>query len=662
MEPNDKEEADNTLMNAWNASFSRRAVVRAAATLALLGILLALPVLTHAAKIILKNGEVIEGHIISETEQIVTVQTLKLTIPLDRSRIASIERGSSSVYEKQMGDEALQLENYEEAIAHYEKAMALGGNGSELMDLINQARRAQEDIELAQYADQVNAARKLLDDGDISHAQIALEELQRTIPETEEAYAIVLRLLARSHYMQAQELRDSIDYIGAEHQLQLARELDPDNASIYIELGDLNALSSRTHRQAIQYFQRGLQLGSKSLTPAEKMRVGFRLGELFRTIGDHARAVHYFQIVYNIDPRYKPHLEENLVTEYKELADSAEATDRSRAVEALKRALAVRPFSADLRYALANNLQQMDETDAAIEQYQRLLEVDPGYRRANYNLALCYMRKGEILKARDSFEKEIEFYPSHYESLVELGDIAMRAGDLEVAKGYFESAHENEPERTQATISLAKIERQLENLEDSRALVQEVLRLSPNDRDANLEMGRILRDEKDYQGATRFFTNVVKLLEKSDAKESEEGRQLMADALIARGEVRLLTTGPGTATGDFREALEIYPDYADAYYKIGEAYKKKYASSKTVSDLKSAEENMLKAREIDPKNPEYALGLGILYHQSLASADDENKAEYMEKAVKNYRDYISNGGRDADTVRNWIKESGGGQS
>ena len=649
-------------MNSWISGFSRRAAIRAGVVLALVGALLVLPAIAGAAKIILKNGEVIEGHIVSETDRVVTVQTSRLTIPLDRARIASIERGSSPIYEKQMGDESLQLGKYEDAIGHYEMAISLGGNGTELMALIEKARRAIEDAELAKYADRVNAARKLLGAGRLNDAQAALDALAEEIPETEPAHIHVQRLLAQTHYLRSQELRDSIDYVGAENELQRARELDPENAAVYIELGDLNSLSSRTHTKAIQYYQKGLQLGANSLTPDQKLRVGFRLGELFRTINDHTRAVGYFQAVYNVDPRYKTHLEEYLIQEYKALADSAESTDRPRAVAALKRALAVRPYSGDLRAALANNLRHMGETDSAIEQYQKLLEVDPAYRQANYHLAQCYMGQGEILKARAAYEKEIEFYPSHYESLVELGEIAMRGGELEIAKGYFEPAHENEPERTRATIALAKIERQLENPAIARGYVQEVLRLTPEDRDANLEMGRILRDEKDYQGATQFFTNVVKLLEKEKADQTEEGRKLMADALIARGEVRLLTTGPGTATGDFRQALEIFPDYADAYYKIGEAYKKKYASSKQVSDLKSAEENMIKAREIDPDNPEYALGLGILYPQRLAAADDKNKQDYIAKAVKNYKDYIAKGGRDVETVRNWIKESGGGAS
>ena len=203
------------------------------------------------------------------------------------------------------------------------------------------------------------------------------------------------------------------------------------------------------------------------------------------------------------------------------------------------------------------------------------------------------------------------------------------------------------------------MQRRLGNNAEAAKLIQQVLQLLPEDRDANLEMGRILTDQKDFDGADGFFSRVLTLLEKAKADQTPEGRRLMADALIARGEIKLLRTGPGTAQQDFRRALEIFPDYPEAYFAIGNAYQKKYMSSKQMKDLEDARGNLQKARELAPKNPEFALGLGILFHQVLATADAANKDSYLKEAVKNYKDYVKVGGTDVDTVKGWIRELGG---
>ncbi|MBI5154757.1 hypothetical protein HZA57_05925, partial [Candidatus Poribacteria bacterium] len=182
----------------------------------------------------------------------------------------------------------------------------------------------------------------------------------------------------------------------------------------------------------------------------------------------------------------------------------------------------------------------------------------------------------------------------------------------------------------------------------------------PEDREANLEMGRVLLEEKKYDDAEVFFTKVVSRLEQlREDERTSEMRQLMADAYIARGSVRMMTDGPDTAKKDYTNALAVKPEYPAAYYSMGEAYRKRYPSSKKLVDLKSAEENMRKARELDPKQPQFAIGLGILYQQDLSAADDANKDQYIKLALENYRDYLKNGGSDMETVRGWIRELGG---
>ena len=74
----------------------------------------------------------------------------------------------------------------------------------------------------------------------------------------------------------------------------------------------------------------------------------------------------------------------------------------------IKSMLEDKPNDSFLMFALARELEGLEQWQDAIGAYERLKEVDPDYVGFYYHLAALYAELGESEKARDTYEKGIE--------------------------------------------------------------------------------------------------------------------------------------------------------------------------------------------------------------------------------------------------------------
>lgn len=621
--------------------------------------LLALAMPLHADRLTLNNGSVLEGRIVEETPDGITFRNLRNVVMLiPPGQVARIERSEPWEFPLRLADEAAAAGRWNDAIKAYDEALATGAPAAEVAPRRQKAVDATRTEEVGQWGREIDDARKLLDQKQYDRAARSLDELLRAIPNDDPTTGTVTNLLADAHYRRSQALRDSVNYFEAESALRRAIELQPGNPRFYFELGELNSRDSTTRAAAIQSYRKGLEVAGNSLDPASMLAALYKIGTLYQQAGDHANAIRSLRSVHRAQPNYKAGLGDSLVQSMAALARENETKNRPLAVQSLRQALEIKPGDGALRFELGRLLLEGGDLEAAREQLELLASKDPGRPRVNELLGLTLERAGRTADARDAFEAELARNPNSVTALVELGELELTLGSRDRAAELFGKARALDRTNLRVTLGLARVERERKRPAEARRLAKEVLDASPENLDAHLEMGRAWRDDGRYTEAQEHYAKVVSILE-GRPEDSDAWRRQMADSLVAQGEVRLLTTGPGTAQRDFNRALEVLPEYALAYFNIGQAYSKMFVSSKQLDDLKKAEENILKARELEAQNPEYAIGLGILYHQVMAAADEANRAEYLKKAVANYEDYIAKGGAEVELVRGWIAECGG---
>ncbi len=610
----------------------------------------------RAERIILRNNSVIEAQITSTDDKFVSIKRADgSTMKLSRSQIARIEQSAPGIMEMQRAQDALQRGDLRAARVLLLAAVEAGAESSRVNEILADLANREKEIELKVHGSRLRDFEGAVAKADFATAEKTLAQLETDVAKDSPLREDLRKCWIEFYLRRAQSRRDTVDDGAAIADLQMVHELDPNRAQVYLEMADIYAKNSKTRRQALENYEKGLALAGESLDRKQLARIHFELANLYREAGRTTDAFREYRFVHSIDKRFDPRLEDRIIRACYDSVAATEDEDPQRAIEYIDQGIAVRR-EADLLDRKARLLVALGRYDEATATYRQVLEVHPTYKDAHYNLAQLALRRSELFEARQLLDVELANYPDNYKALCQLGELSLQRDDYEAALGFFEKAHKADKEQTRAKVGLARTLRLQKKYAEARVYVVQLLALNPMDLDANLEMGRILRGEENYEEAAKLYSYVLDLLDAHKGKLDETMTRLKADALIARGEVRLLTTGPSTANADFSQALEVLPEYPAAFYNIGQAYKSKYGFSKLKGDLDEAVRNLEKARALAPKDPSYALALGILFHQTMAQVDQDNKADYLRKAAANYRDYIALGGADSESVEGWIKE------
>lgn len=614
----------------------------------------------NADQVVLTNGNVIEGEIESQDARFVVIRTQGQQVRIPMARVAEINLSGPGEVELMRAREALQQDRLDDARSLVDQALEKGLPEEAAADVKEIILEREAERELARYRSLISEARQAAARGRSSEALVQLRELINDYDEDSLVRREMVEVLIEYHLNVASDLRDRVRDDEAIVQFQRVLELDPNRAMAYIEVADIfrrrNSPAAWPH--AIRAYRRALEVGKDTLDERVITRVHWEMGDLFRQQVNWRDASIYYRLVHQVDPNFNYQLSDRLHMALSNFGRELRSEKNYNA------ALTVIEEALTIRQDVANNilrgeiLTAMERYEESIEAYRTALGIAPRTRNANYQIAMNQLAMGELFAARESLEREVEVHPENYEALCDLGEDALNIGDLERAENFYTRARAVERPRPRATLGLARTKRLDEKLFEARGLVQEVLSYAEDNREANLEMGRILLEEGKESEARDYFTRVLTLIEEAPAEEQEALRELKADALIARGEIGLLTAGPGTANRDFRSALEVMPDYAEAYFSIGNAFRRKYNASKRIGDLREAEKNIIRARELAPENARFALELGILYGEVLAKEDTENARQHIENARSQWREYIELGGSNVAQVETWIANLG----
>jgi len=235
-------------------------------------------------------------------------------------------------------------------------------------------------------------------------------------------------------------------------------------------------------------------------------------------------------------------------------------------------------------------------------------------------------------------------------------------GSLESAREQFEHALELEPEYAPAMAGLASMEAQTYrnfDPDETRLLrglewASRALELAPNLVRAHIAMGELAAIRYDYRGAARKFR---------EATELEPGNALAWDLLSWALAYQQPPDGEGAVVAA-RKAIELSPDYANAFYHLGRAllvtrdYEGAIAAFKRVGEsgvhtqltslgLSQAyleTGDLALAREHSDIAMDDLSAITLTYRSMIEAADGNPDAalEYLEQALEvNYRDFAA---------------------
>jgi tetratricopeptide (TPR) repeat protein len=132
-------------------------------------------------------------------------------------------------------------------------------------------------------------------------------------------------------------------------------------------------------------------------------------------------------------------------------------SDLNHAMEQFRAGLAVEPDNPQLHYDLGLALKLKDNTQAAIPEFEQAEKLDPQLPDPPYTLGVLYMQLGRFPEARAELEKATALRQDNGDALAILGNVYKETGELEKGAAVLKRAIELLPNQPSPHISLAAI-------------------------------------------------------------------------------------------------------------------------------------------------------------------------------------------------------------
>lgn len=227
-----------------------------------------------------------------------------------------------------------------------------------------------------------------------------------------------------------------------------------------------------------------LQQAIERYTPT-RPELYYELARAYAKTADHAAVIRWSEAALSRDADFAPAL--------KELAGAATALGQwDRAVEALQRAVALRPRDTHALADLGNVYVQQHRADQAIETLQRALALDFSLPRASNTLGLAFLAKDDPVRAEQHFRDAIRIQPDLAEAHNNLANLLARRHAYAEAVSHFEAALRSDPSYVDAHHGYGLVLALMQSYPKAIAALQAAVRLAPGLAPAHTDLADVL--------------------------------------------------------------------------------------------------------------------------------------------------------------------------
>ncbi|MFM1769543.1 MAG: hypothetical protein RJA22_2072 [Verrucomicrobiota bacterium] len=289
-------------------------------------------------------------------------------------------------------------------------------------------------------------------------------------------------------------------------------------------------------------------------------------------------------------------------------AGQAEAA-RPRALEAFRRAAALKPSSPPLVQRLADGFVDSGDAAQGARLYGQLLALAPEWPGLRQRLVEVLIRTGDHTNAIAHLRDILAESPTDVQSLYVLGSILFEERQLKEARDQFEKVLRLRPDFEPGYQDLAATLIGLNEPEDALETLRLARKRFPKRFVWEYYSALAHTRMKDYANALRFLTAAEII-----ARVSETNR-LTPTLYFQLGSACERTQRFQEAEQHFRRALAIDPNFAEALNYLG------YMWAERGENLAEARQMIEKAVRLEPRNPAFLDSLGwVLFKQNQPAA------------------------------------------
>jgi tetratricopeptide (TPR) repeat protein len=506
--------------------------------------------------------------------------------------------------------------------------------------------RALEHYKMAIQADPsirksfIDAAKKEYKAGNMESALASLDKTLAIDPDNAEA-----------HYYYAEIQQKSNNMPEAIKHYEDTVRLDPNFVKAYIPLGDLYYSQSKT-QEATSSYRKAITLdqsleryffnaGTTALESAEKSEdaekqksdfntaqmnfekhimlypddpeANYKLAQSYDGTGDKNNAMKYYQKTIQIDPSRADALIRiaGVYKEQKKWDDSLAMLSKITAMDKTELKVEAYRMIADIQ-------EKLGSLDASALSLEEVIKLDPSDVASHYKLGVFYEeKKDDIDRAMSEYETVINLDQTKADPFLRLGVIYVKKGvdDSKIIDVY-EKGLIIDPNHPQIQYDLALLYKKNGNVDKAIEHYDQANEFSPGNYQWHYEFAKLL-EGKDNAKSVSEYTKTIEL--KRDFSAAYFDRAMLLKKVKT---IDGKTYRNEQIIEDLKQAVELDPTRAEAYFNIGILYKETEAED-------TARTYFEKTVKVDPSYPGAHLEIGLIAEQKneFARAMDEYKKE-----------------------------------
>ncbi len=258
--------------------------------------------------------------------------------------------------------------------------------------------------------------------------------------------------------------------------------------------------------------------------------------------------------------------------------------------ECYRKVIEIKPDYPEAYLNLGVVLKSRGKNEEAEKCCRRAIELKPDFAESYNNIAIILQDKGGYAEAEKYFRRAIELNPKYAEAYNNIGNLLKDTRRNKEAEIYYKLSIKINPKNYKVYNNLGLLCADSQRLDDAETFYRKAIELNPNYAEAYNNLGNILRDKNQMPiSISKPMPMPLPMSMPASANADKESIDKTADTSAAGAEFE----SEAEAEKYFRRAIELNPNYAEAYNNLGNLFN-------DTGRIEEAKEFYLKALSIKP--------------------------------------------------------------